>query len=83
MTEAIEAGIPKLRIEEVAARTQARIDSGRQVVVGVNKFRLEADEQIDVLKVDNFERAVAARSPSSTAAGRAGRGVRARLRWTG
>jgi methylmalonyl-CoA mutase len=53
MTAAIEAGIPKLRIEEVAARTQARIDSGRQVVVGVNKYRLQADEQIDVLKVDN------------------------------
>jgi methylmalonyl-CoA mutase len=53
MTAAIEAGIPKLRIEEVAARTQARIDSGRQVVVGVNKYRLEADERIDVLKVDN------------------------------
>ena len=53
MTKAIEAGIPKLRIEEVAARTQARIDSGRQTVVGMNKYRLEADEQIDVLKVDN------------------------------
>jgi methylmalonyl-CoA mutase len=53
MTAAIEAGIPKLRIEEVAARTQARIDSGRQVVVGVNKYRLEADDPIDVLKVDN------------------------------
>ncbi len=53
MTAAIEAGIPKLRIEEVAARTQARIDSGRQVVVGVNKFRLDADEKIDVLKVNN------------------------------
>jgi methylmalonyl-CoA mutase len=53
MTAAIEAGIPKLRIEEVAARTQARIDSGRQVVVGVNKFQLEVDEQIDVLKVNN------------------------------
>ncbi len=53
MTAAIEAGIPKLRIEEVAARTQARIDSGRQVVVGVNRFRLDADEKIDVLKVNN------------------------------
>ena len=53
MTAAIEAGIPKLRIEEVAARTQARIDSGRQVVVGVNKFRPDADEKIDVLKVNN------------------------------
>jgi methylmalonyl-CoA mutase len=53
MTAAIEAGIPKLRIEEVAARTQARIDSGRQVVVGVNKFRPEVDEKINVLKIDN------------------------------
>jgi methylmalonyl-CoA mutase len=53
MTAAIEAGLPKLRIEEVAARTQARIDSGRQVVVGVNKFRLAADDKIDVLKIDN------------------------------
>jgi methylmalonyl-CoA mutase len=53
MTAAIEAGIPKLRIEEVAARTQARIDSGRQIVVGVNKFRLDAEEKIDVLKVNN------------------------------
>jgi len=55
MAKAIEAGIPKLRIEEAAARTQARIDSGRQVVVGVNKFRLHADEKIPVLKVDNNE----------------------------
>ena len=53
MAKAIEAGIPKLRIEEAAARTQARIDSGRQTVVGVNKYRLDAAEDIDVLKVDN------------------------------
>ncbi|TDV41472.1 methylmalonyl-CoA mutase [Actinophytocola oryzae] len=54
MARAIDAGIPKLRIEEAAARTQARIDSGRQPVVGVNKYRLaDADEHIDVLKVDN------------------------------
>ncbi|MYW08740.1 methylmalonyl-CoA mutase, partial [Streptomyces sp. SID2563] len=51
--KAIDAGIPKLRIEEAAARTQARIDSGRQPVIGVNKYRVETDEQIDVLKVDN------------------------------
>ncbi|GAA1247076.1 methylmalonyl-CoA mutase [Prauserella halophila] len=55
MAKAIDAGIPKLRIEEAAARTQARIDSGRQPVIGVNKYRPEADEQIDVLKVDNAE----------------------------
>lgn len=53
MARAIEAGIPKLRIEEAAARTQARIDSGRQTLVGVNKYRLDRDEQVDVLKVDN------------------------------
>ncbi len=53
MAAAIEAGIPKLRIEEAAARTQARIDSGRQPVIGVNQFRLDHNEDIDVLKVDN------------------------------
>lgn len=53
MARAIDAGIPKLRVEEAAARTQARIDSGRQPVIGVNKYRVETDEQIDVLKVDN------------------------------
>ena len=53
MTAAIEAGIPKLRIEEAAARTQARIDSGRQPVVGVNLFRPDTADDIDVLKVDN------------------------------
>lgn len=53
MTHAIQAGIPKLRIEEAAARTQARIDSGRQTVVGVNKYRPTQAEQVEVLKVDN------------------------------
>jgi len=53
MAKAIEAGIPKLRIEEAAARTQARIDSGRQTVVGVNKYKMTEKEDIDVLKVDN------------------------------
>ncbi len=53
MAKAIEAGIPKLRIEEAAARTQARIDAGRQPVIGVNKYRLDTNEDIDVLKVDN------------------------------
>ncbi|KUM85465.1 MULTISPECIES: methylmalonyl-CoA mutase [Streptomyces] len=53
MAKAIDAGIPKLRIEEAAARTQARIDSGRQPVIGVNKYRVETDQAIDVLKVDN------------------------------
>ena len=53
MAKAIEAGIPKLRIEEAAARTQARIDAGEQVVVGVNKYRAADDTTIDILKVDN------------------------------
>ena len=53
MAAAIEMGIPKLRIEEAAARTQARIDAGVQPVIGVNKFRLDHEEQIDLLKVDN------------------------------
>ncbi|HKA80506.1 MAG TPA: methylmalonyl-CoA mutase, partial [Xanthobacteraceae bacterium] len=53
MARAIEAGIPKLRIEEAAARTQARIDSGAQSVIGVNKYRPADERPIDVLKVDN------------------------------
>jgi methylmalonyl-CoA mutase len=53
MVKAIEAGVPKMRIEEAAARTQARIDSGRQVVVGVNAFRPDRDEAPPVLRVDN------------------------------
>lgn len=53
MAKAIEAGIPKLRIEEAAATTQARIDSGAQTVVGVNKYKPERETPIDVLKVDN------------------------------
>jgi methylmalonyl-CoA mutase len=53
MAKAIEAGIPKLRIEEASARTQARIDAGKQTVVGVNRFRLDEPEHVDVLKVDN------------------------------
>jgi methylmalonyl-CoA mutase len=53
MTRAIEAGLPKMRIEEAAARTQARIDAGRQPVIGVNRYRVDADEAIEVRKVDN------------------------------
>jgi methylmalonyl-CoA mutase len=53
MAKAIAAGIPKLRIEEAAARTQARIDSGRQTIVGVNKFRVADEAKIELLKVDN------------------------------
>ncbi len=53
MAKAIEQGIPKMRIEEAAARTQARIDSGRQPVIGVNKFTLDHEDELEVLKVDN------------------------------
>jgi methylmalonyl-CoA mutase len=53
MAKAIEAGLPKLRIEEAAAKTQARIDAGAQSVIGVNKYRPDAEAPIDVLKVDN------------------------------
>jgi len=53
MAKAIEQGIPKMRIEEAAARTQARIDSGAQKVIGVNTFRLPVEDKLDVLRVDN------------------------------
>jgi len=53
MAKAIESGVPKLRIEEAAARTQARIDSGAQTIVGTNKYRLEKEDPIDILEVDN------------------------------
>ena len=56
MTQAIVSGMPKMRIEESAARRQAKIDSGTEVIVGVNKYRLENEEQnFDVLKIDNKE----------------------------
>ncbi|RRB02375.1 methylmalonyl-CoA mutase [Larkinella rosea] len=53
MTKAIETGLPKLRIEEAAARKQARIDSGKDVIVGVNKYRPESEKEIELLEVDN------------------------------
>ncbi len=53
MTKAIEAGIPKMRIEEAAARRQARIDSGEELIVGVNKYRPDKEETIDILEIDN------------------------------
>ncbi|GIU80713.1 MAG: methylmalonyl-CoA mutase [Bryobacteraceae bacterium] len=53
MAKAIETGLPKMRIEEAAARRQARIDSGKEVIVGVNRYRYEQDEPIQVLEVDN------------------------------
>jgi len=53
MAKAIETGIPKMRIEEAAARTQARIDSGNQAIIGINKYRLEKEDPIDILEIDN------------------------------
>jgi methylmalonyl-CoA mutase len=53
MAKAIETGIPKMRIEEAAARTQARIDSGNQTIIGLNKYRLEKEDPIDILEIDN------------------------------
>jgi methylmalonyl-CoA mutase len=53
MAKAIETGIPKMRIEEASARKQARIDSGKEIIVGVNKYRLEKEDPIDTLEVDN------------------------------
>ena len=55
MAKAIETGLPKMRIEEAAARTQARIDSGSQTIIGINKYRLEKEDPIDILDVDNTE----------------------------
>jgi methylmalonyl-CoA mutase len=53
MAQAIDDGIPKLRIEEAAARTQARIDSGQQTVIGINKYQVDSDQEIEVYKVEN------------------------------
>ena len=55
MAKAIETGVPKMRIEEAAARTQARIDSKKQTIVGINKYRLPKEEAIDILEIDNTE----------------------------
>ena len=55
MAKAIETGVPKMRIEEAAARTQARIDSNKQTIIGVNKYRLAKEDPIDILDVDNTE----------------------------
>jgi methylmalonyl-CoA mutase len=53
MSKAVETGIPKMRIEEAAARAQAKIDSGAQIIVGVNKYRLEKEDPLEILEVDN------------------------------
>ena len=53
MAKAIETGLPKLRIEEAAAKKQARIDRGEDVIVGVNKYRIDEQDEVDILEVDN------------------------------
>ena len=53
MAMAIETGLPMMRIEEAAARTQARIDSNQQVIIGINKYRLEHEDPIEILEIDN------------------------------
>ncbi len=53
MAKAIDTGLPKMRIEEAAARRQARIDSGREAIVGINKYRLDKEDPLDILDVDN------------------------------
>jgi methylmalonyl-CoA mutase len=53
MAKAIETGLPKMRIEEAAARKQARIDSGKDIIVGVNKYKLSEETPIEILEVDN------------------------------
>ncbi|OAS87534.1 methylmalonyl-CoA mutase [Metabacillus litoralis] len=55
MTKAIETGLPKMKIEEAAARRQAKIDSGKETIIGVNKFKLEKEDPLDILSIDNTE----------------------------
>ncbi len=55
MTKAVASGMPKLRIEETAARRQAQIDRGEEVIVGVNKYRLAKEDPIDILDIDNMK----------------------------
>ncbi len=55
MAKAIETGLPKMRIEEAAARRQARIDSGRDIIIGVNAYQIQEKEQLDILEIDNTE----------------------------
>ena len=75
-------GIPKLRIEEAAARTQARIDSGAQPVIGVNNYRLDDEDQLEVLKVDNADVCAPSRSPSSSGCAPSATTTPSRRRWT-
>ena len=78
MAQAISDGIPKLRIEEAAARTQARIDSGTQPVIGVNKYQVEEDQEVEVLKVENTRVRAEQLAKLRRAAGKPGSGRRRR-----
>ena len=80
MTKAIEAGLPKMRIADAAARTQARIDSGRQTIVGLNKYRPATDDPINVLKIDNTA-VREARSSGCRSCARSATGRRWMPRW--
>ena len=77
MAAAIETGIPKMRIEEAAARKQARIDSGKDIIVGVNQYRLEKEDPIDILEVDN----TAVRESQLERLAQAEKGARSRTKW--
>ncbi len=82
MAKAIEAGVPKLRIEEASAKTQARIDAGRQAVIGVNKYKPENEEALDVLKVENSTvRAAADRQAEAACAASADQKPTSMPRW--
>ncbi len=77
MTKAVASGMPKLRIEEAAARRQAAVDRGDEVIVGVNKFRLETEDPVEIRDIDNVG---GARRPDRAAGAGAGRARRRRLR---
>ena len=81
MTEAIEAGIPKLRIEEAAAKTQARIDSGRQPVIGVNLFRPDTPRRTSTCSRSTTRSCGPSRSPSSSGCAPSATRRRATRRW--
>ena len=66
--KAIDTGLPKMRIEEAAARRQARIDSGREAIIGINKYRLDKEDPLDILDVDNTAVTRSANSSSRTIA---------------
>ena len=78
MAKAIDTGLPKMRIEEAAARKQARIDSGKDIIVGINTYRPDEETPIDLLEVDN----TAVRDSQTPAPARTESQARQRRRWT-